>query len=57
MNVEGGGGQTAEGGGELGGEEELQTQLGLAGAALPDELGDGVAGNAAGNAAVDDGAS
>lgn len=36
VDVEGGGGEAAEGGGELGGKNELETELGLAGAALCD---------------------
>lgn len=47
MDVDGGGGEAAEGGGKLRGEEELETELGLAGATLSDKLGDAVAGNAA----------
>ena len=56
VDVEGGGGEAAEGGGELSGEEELEAELGLAGGALGDELGDGVTGNAAGEAAIENGA-
>lgn len=56
VEVERGGREAAAGGRELGGEGELEAELGLAGAALGDELGYGVAGNAAAEAAVEDGA-
>lgn len=56
VEEERGGGQAAAGGRELGGEGELEAELGLAGAALGDELRHGVAGNAAAEAAVEEGA-
>lgn len=56
VEVEGGGGEAAARGRELGGEEELEAELGLSAAALGDDLGDGAAGDAASEAAVEDGA-
>ncbi|CAL5385343.1 unnamed protein product [Camellia sinensis] len=47
VEVERGGGEAAEGEGELGGEEELKGELGFATAALRHQLRDGVAGDAA----------
>ena len=47
VEEERGGGEAAPGGRELGVEGELEAELGLAGAALGDELRHGVAGNAA----------
>lgn len=40
VEVERGGGEAAEGGGELGAEGELEAELGLAGAAFCHDLGD-----------------
>lgn len=54
VEVERRSGEAAEGVGELGGEEELKGELGLAGAALGDELGDGFAGDAAGKKLVEE---
>ncbi|GER52047.1 SWAP (Suppressor-of-White-APricot)/surpdomain-containing protein / ubiquitin family protein [Striga asiatica] len=56
VEIEGGGAEAAAGGGELGGEKELEGELGLAGAALRDDLGDGLAGDAAAEEAVEEGA-
>lgn len=54
VDVERGGSETTEREGKLGGEEELKAELGLTAAALRDELGDRVAGNAACEEAVED---
>lgn len=54
MYVEGGGGEAATGDGQLGTQEELKAELGLAATALGDELGDGVAGDASVEEAIQD---
>lgn len=54
VEVERGGGEAAVRGWELRGEEELEAELGLAAAALGDDLGHRVAGDAAGENPVED---
>lgn len=54
VDVERGGIKAAIGEGELGAEGELEAELGLAGAALSDDFGEGIAGDAAAGAAVED---
>ena len=56
VEEERGGGEAAAGRRKLGREGELEAELGLAGAALGDGLRHGVAGNAAPEAAVEEGA-
>lgn len=56
VEVERRGREAAERGGELGGEEELEGELGLAGAAFGNDLGDGFARDSSGEEAVEDGA-
>jgi len=52
VDEDGGGGEAAVGGGELGGEGELEAELRLAGTALANKLRDGMAGNATVEAAI-----
>lgn len=54
MEEEGGGGEAAEGGRELGQDSELEAELGLTGATFAGDLGDGAARESAGKVAVDD---
>jgi hypothetical protein len=54
VDVERRGGEAAEGDRELSGESQLKAELGLAATALGEEFGYGVAGYAAGEAAVED---
>lgn len=54
VDVERRGGEAAEGDRELSGESQLKAELGLAATALGEDLGYGVAGDAAGEAAVEE---
>lgn len=56
MEIEGGGGESALRKWKLRGEKQLQGELRLSGAALGDDFGDALAGNAAAEEAVEDGA-
>lgn len=56
VEIEGGGGESALAKWKLRGEEQLQGELRLSGAALGDDFGDALAGNAAAEEAVEDGA-